>query len=678
MPRRRPITAEDLYDFRQITDLQISPDGTHLVYSEQRIDKKTEKTYTALWMVSIIPKGEPRQFTFGEHNDTRPRWSPDGSQIAFLSNRHDEKDTQIYLIPFGGGEARKLTSLKGYINAFEWSPDGTRLLVEFTAKSKAELKREEDERARKLGVVFRRVTRPFYKMDGLGFYPDNQQHLWIVDARSGKATQLTRDEAEIYSEYEAHWSPDGRTIVFCSNRSEDPDLHPDLTDLYLIPAEGGEMRKLETPAGSKGAPSFSPDGKFLAYFGNERPGDWWQNRRLWVLPVDGSEPPRDLTGQFDFEVGADVINDLAGAHKTTRPTWSADGERIYFQVSRRGRTTLHSIARDGSDLQTVIDEAGVVGQFHFDAAQTRLAYFFGTMDDPGQIRVRRLVRGRGRPTRTLTRVNRSLLNRIDLGSIEEVWFKGAAENDLQGWILKPPGFDPARKYPAILEIHGGPLTQYGEFFMHEFYYLAAQGYVVFFCNPRGGQGYGEEHAKAIWGGWGTVDYEDLMAWTDYVAARPYVDADRLGVTGGSYGGYMTLWIIGHTQRFKAAVAQRVVSNLLSMWGSSDFNWVFQQPIGNKPPWEDLQSYWRMSPIAYLGNARTPTKLIHSEQDHRCPIEQGEQAFIALRVQGVPTEFIRFPDEPHGLSRAGRTDRRVARLKHISEWMARYLEQQPAA
>lgn len=672
MPKRRAITPEDLYEFQQITDLQISPNGAHVLYSVQHIDRKTEKKYTNLWLVPI-GKGKPYQFTVGDHNDTHPRWSPDGAQIAFISNRHDETDSQIYIIPFGGGEARKLTDLKGYIGSFEWSPDGKHLLVEFTAKSAEELALEQDENAKKRGRVYRKVTRPFYKMDGLGFLPENQQHLWIVNVENGKGTQITGQGDEIHREEDAHWSPDGKTIVFCSNRTADPDMNPDLTDLYLIPAAGGEMRKLETPAGGKGAPSFSPDGKFLAWFGNERPGDWWQNQRLWVMPLDGSTPAQDLTGKFDFEVGADVINDLSGAHKTSRPTWSTDGQRIYFQVSRHGRTTLHSIARDGSDLQTIIDEPGVVGQFNLDKKQSRMAYFFGTLTDPGQIHFRRMNGTTGRIRRTLTSLNRRLLNRLNLGEIEAVWFKGAADNDLQGWILKPPNFDPAQKYPAILEIHGGPLTQYGEFFMHEFYYLAAQGYVVFFCNPRGGQGYGEAHAKAIWGGWGTVDYEDIMAWTDYVAALPYVDADRLGVTGGSYGGYMTLWVIGHTQRFKAAVAQRVVSNLVSMWGSSDFNWVFQQPVGNKPPWEDLQTYWQQSPIAFLGNARTPTKIIHSEQDHRCPIEQGEQAFIALRTQGVPTEFIRFPGEPHGLSRVGRTDRRVARLKHISEWMDKYLK-----
>jgi len=196
--------------------------------------------------------------------------------------------------------------------------------------------------------------------------------------------------------------------------------------------------------------------------------------------------------------------------------------------------------------------------------------------------------------------------------------------------------------------------------------------VVYFSNPRGGQGYGEEHAKAIWGDWGSVDYADLMAWADYMTRQPYIDTDRMGVTGGSYGGYMSLWIIGHTQRFKAAVAQRVVSNFVSMWGSSDLNWIFQEIVNDKPPWEDLEGIWSHSPMAHIGNAKTPTLIIHSEHDHRCPIEQGEQAFVALKTLGVDSEMVRFPDEPHGLSRAGRTDRRIVRLNHIKRWFDKYL------
>jgi len=339
-------------------------------------------------------------------------------------------------------------------------------------------------------------------------------------------------------------------------------------------------------------------------------------------------------------------------------------------VTRHGRGLLQSVALDGSDLQAVIDEAGVVGPYSFDRQQARLAYFLGRMDDPCQVWLREMAGGQARQ---LSAVNSKLLRGLDLGEIEEVWFEGAAGNDLQGWILKPPGFEPGKQYPSILEIHGGPLVQYGHYFMHEFYYLAAQGYVVYFSNPRGGRGYGEAHAKAIWGAHGTADYADLMAWADEVAKRPYIDRARMGVTGGSYGGYMTNWIIGHTDRFRAAVTQRSISNRISGWGSKDFNWHFQQMFDNQPPWEAVERYWEASPLKYLGNAKTPTLVIHSQQDLRCPLEQGEQVFVALKVLGVDTELVLFPDEPHGLSRGGRTDRRVVRLQHILRWFDRYLK-----
>jgi dipeptidyl aminopeptidase/acylaminoacyl peptidase len=317
----------------------------------------------------------------------------------------------------------------------------------------------------------------------------------------------------------------------------------------------------------------------------------------------------------------------------------------------------------------------VVGAFSFDKAQRRMAYFYGKLDDPAQVYVRDLSSGKDKQ---LTRHNQALLNSLDLGQIEELWFKGPDGNDLQGWILKPPAFDPSKKYPSILEIHGGPLTQYGKFFMHEFYYLASKGFVVYFSNPRGGRGYGEQHAKAIWGGWGDADYADLMTWADYMEKQPYIDPQRMGVTGGSYGGYMTVWIIGHTQRFKAAATQRCVSNFVSMWGSSDMNWVFQQTMSNKQPFADLQKFWDHSPIKYIGNAKTPTLVLHNENDLRCPIEQGEQVFVALKSLGVESEMVRFPDEFHGLSRAGRTDRRIARLNHIAGWFEKHLKGQEAA
>jgi dipeptidyl aminopeptidase/acylaminoacyl peptidase len=664
--KKRFITAEDLYDITLISDCRISPDGTHVAYTTQRIDRKTEKKYTNLW-AAPVKGGNPYQFTYGDHSDSAPRWSPDGSHIAFLSNRDDENQPQIYVIPFTGGEARKLTDLKGTIESFEWSPDGTRFVCCFQKKDQEEIEREENEQKKKLGIVSRHITRVFYKEDGKGFLPRERSHLWVVNAGTGKATQIT--DHEIYDEVEPTWSPDGNSIVFMSNRAEDPDLDPEATDVFVIPAKGGDFRKVDTPPGPKNSPWVSPDGKWIAYFGSEGKQIPWNLTRLWVVPFDGSAPAQNLTGNNDFNVASWTINDLPGSPPQMPPTWSRDSRKIYFQVAHHGNTVLKAITLD-KQLESVLEDTGVVGAFTLDTSQNILAYFHGDMKDPGELWVLDMKKG---SKTQITHVNKDLFTSLDLGEVEEVWFKGSAGNDLQGWILKPPDFDSSEKYPSILEIHGGPRVQYGNFFMHEFFFLAAQGYVVYFCNPRGGQGYGEAHSKSIWNVWGTVDYEDLMAWADYMEKKPYIDKKRMGVTGGSYGGYMTNWIIGNTQRFAAAVTQRSVSNLTSMYGSSDFNWAFQDEFGNEPPWENIENYWKQSPLKYMGNARTPTQVIHSENDLRANIEQGLQVFVALKRLGVDTELILFPDEPHGLSRTGRTDRRIARLNHMKRWFDTYLK-----
>ena len=664
----RLITAEDLYRLQTISSCEISPDGRHVVFSVHRVNKKTEEKYSNLWVVPT-DGGGARQFTHGDRRDVRPQWSRQGTEIAFLSNRADENQQQIYILPFAGGEALMLSDLKGTFGRFEWSPDGRQLVCSFRKKDEEEIRREQDEQKKKLGVVSRRIARVSYKFDEVGFLPKERWHIWIINARTGKAQQLTG--GEVHDEQEPRWSPDGQSIAFFSNRSEDPDFDPDAVDLFVMPATGGAPRKIEAPLGGKTLPSFSPDGDSIAYIGTEGRGDWWKNDGLWVVPADGKGKARDLTMGFDMTASTETIADV-GALEMTPPTWSQDGETIYFQVGRHGKTVLKSISLNGDNLLSVVEEDGVVGAFTLNKAQSKLAYFYGDITDPGQIWVRQVPNGR---SRKLTQFNRTPLRTADLGEVEEVWIKGPDGNDLQGWILTPPSFDASRKYPSILEIHGGPLAQYGRFFMHEFYYMAAQGYVVHFSNPRGGQGYGEEHAKAISNNWGTADYDDLMAWTDFVEQKPYVDKARMGVAGGSYGGYMTNWIIGHTDRFKAAVTLRSVSDLVSFYGSTDMNWVWEQVFGNEPPWEDVDNYWRQSPMRYIGNAKTPTMVIHSEQDLRCPIEQGEQVFVALKRMGVDTEMVRFPpsDESHGLSRGGRTDRRIERLRHILRWFDRYLK-----
>ncbi|MCB9099150.1 MAG: S9 family peptidase [Anaerolineales bacterium] len=668
MPRQKKlISADDLYRFSLNSGVQISPDGEQVVYCRQRIDQTSQRKYYNLWVVPASG-GRPRQFTYGDQVDAQPRWSPDGRAIAFISNRADEKQSQIYIIPFDGGEARPLTDLKGDFGGFEWSPDGKQLVFNFRKTDQAVLDREADSAKEKLGVVDRHITRLFYKQDGEGFLPQERWHIWMANTSTGRAKQLTKGDT--YDEFDPHWSPDGGKILFHSNRAADPDRDWDQADLYVISVANNELYQIETAPGPKSHARFSPDGWWIAFYQEGGRTNLWQNINLWVVPTHGNSPAVNLTGAFDLQVGHETLNDI-GSMQTIAPAWSADSRTLYFQVTHHGDTQLKSIAVDGTDLQDVVAETGVVDEFHLSRDSGKLAYLFATMTSPGEIMVIDPAAG---AARQLTRHHQALLRARDLGAVEEVWFKGPDGNDLQGWILTPPGFDPNQTYPSILEIHGGPMTQYGHFMMHEFYFLAAHGYVVYFCNPRGGLGYGEAHTKAIYNDWGNKDYADLMAWVDVVEQKPYIDRERMGVTGGSYGGFMTTWIIGHTNRFQAAVTQRSVSNSVSMFGSGDLASIWSALFGPTTHfWDDHETYWRQSPLKYIGQVKTPTLVIHSEDDLRCSIEQGEQVFIALKTLGVDTEFVRFPDESHGLSRGGRTDRRIARLNHILRWFDKYLK-----
>jgi dipeptidyl aminopeptidase/acylaminoacyl peptidase len=665
----RRITAEDLYKFELITEAEISPNGSHVVCSVQRVDQKNEKKYANLWVVPTNG-GNPVQFTAGDQMDTKPRWSPDGSQIAFLSNRDHEKQFQLYMIPATGGEAQKRTNLKGTFSSLNWSPDGTKILCQFRKKDPEAIEREKDEVKKELGVVARHVTRVFYKLDGEGYLPQERWHIWEIDIQSGESRQLTDDK--IHDQIHPGWSPDGKEIVFLSNQAQDPDLDPDQIEVFILDSQTGKTRKINTPEGPKRMPVWSPDGKWIAYVGSEGKGQWWADNSLWVVPSDGKGEAKNLTEEYQLDVYNSLINDLPGGFPETPVVWSADGSQIYFLTAQHGKTMIQSIQIDQKNsLKTVLDAGGVQGHYTVDKANTKLAYLQATFTTLAELWVYDLNENK---SNRLLSTNDKLLSELDLGRVEEVWFESADRTKVQGWILTPPGFDQSRTYPSIMEIHGGPRAQYGEMFMHEFYYLAAQGYVVYFCNPRGSRGYGQEFAKAIWNDWGTVDYQDLMAWADVIEKKPYIDPKRMGVTGGSYGGYMTVWIIGHTDRFQAAVTQRCVSNLLSMYGSSDMNWAFQVEFGDQTPWEAFENYWRQSPIKYIGNATTPTLVIHSEFDLRCPIEQSEQVFVSLKKLGVETEMVRFPDEFHGLSRGGRTDRRVVRLQHIQRWFDRFLNE----
>jgi dipeptidyl aminopeptidase/acylaminoacyl peptidase len=667
--RKRGVTPEDLLKMKVVTAVAISPDGERIVYVVEEIDEDENTYYSHLWMVDASG-GEPHRYTWGNVRDRTPCWSPDGNHIAFLSTRDHEDG--IYVMRTDGGEARRLTEQKGVFHSLSWSPDGTSLLCSFREMEKrSEEEKEKQKTGKAVQPVVREIGRLMYKMDGEGFRTKNRFHLWLFDVETGEGKQITRGR---YDDMHGSFSPSGRTIAFVSNRSRDVDRHLEEDDLWVIPAKGGKARRLEIPKGPKGLICWSPNGRHIAYVGHDRPGKGWGvvNYHIWVVPTRGRGKAMDLTPDYDRTAIDLTISDTREGLEPSVPTWSENGEEIFYTASDRGSTHLYRVSSSGGNPSKLFDFPCEVMGFSFSHKRDKVAMPLADPLAPGDVwLLRSKGRGWGEPTR-LTQVNRKLFSERVLSRPQEVTCRSHDGTEIHGWIMKPINWKRGRRYPAVVEIHGGPRVQYGNTYFHEFQVLVAAGYVVLYLNPRGSQGYGEEFADALTGKWGEADYPDIMAGVDALLKRGYVDHQRLGVTGGSYGGFMTNWIIGHTDRFRAAVTQRSVVNMVSMFGSSDGGYEMNREF-NSYPWDGTDLYRRLSPLTYVKEIRTPLLIIHSEQDLRCSIEQAEQLFCALKVLRRRVEFIRFPEEPHGLSRHGRPDRRVERLKRIVGWFDTYLK-----
>ncbi|TYB32109.1 MAG: S9 family peptidase [Candidatus Mcinerneyibacterium aminivorans] len=662
MNQKRDIKPEDLYDFELISGPELSKDGKTAVFEKQWVDKNSEKIYKNLYLLNTENQ-EISRFTTGKQLDMNPKWSNDGEKIAFLSNREDEKQFQLYLIPANGGEAVKLTDLNGIFGEIVWSPNDKEIVFTFSKKDEKLLEMEEDDSSK--GLTQRTITDMFYKNNGQGFLYRDKMHLWKINIENLNIKQLTSNNK--FSENNPVWDNKGDTIYFLSNRDENPEKNPYLSDICKIDSEGENLEVLDSRRGSKHSLNISPNGNYLSYVGFEIKEKYVKLDRLWIMDVRTNKE-MCLTEEYDRNIGSHTLGDMGEATFRT-PVWSRDSQNLYVQMTEHGKVTLNKVEIRDKRIKRIINKKGVVGKFSVN--NDEIYYYFKSFTDPNQLYKYNTKSGEDS---RLTEINRKILDKINLKEPEEVWLENEDSKKLQGWILKPPKFDKNKEYPSILEIHGGPRAQYGWGFMHEFHYLASKNYIIYFSNPRGGDGYGQKHMEAIDNQWGTVDYKDLMSWTDYMENKDYIDKKRMGVTGGSYGGYMTNWIITHTDRFKAAVTQRCVSNLISFWGSSDMNWLTQILFGSlKAPWDDFDNYWNQSPMKYMDNVETPTMVIHSENDLRCDIEQAEQVFTALKYRGVETKFVRFPEENHGLSRNGRTDRRISRLKNILEWFEKYLK-----
>jgi dipeptidyl aminopeptidase/acylaminoacyl peptidase len=678
--RGKPVRPEDLLEFRIPRAGALSPDGSRYVFSVQ-VPRDDRKGYDSHLHLADLAGGTVRQFSYGKRGDGAPIFSADGAMIAFVSKRGHHPG--IHLIPADGGEARTLVEKDGAFSDLSFSPDGRQLLCVFrpndppdpdrppAADRKAEKPgtgaEEQKPPAAKEAPVYRHIDRLFYRLDGAGFLPREEGQLWLFDIETGAGRQLTRGKR---GAAQPAFSPDGRRIAFVRNIRPNRDLEMDWTDLFVIPARGGRPRRIPTPPGPAYSPQFSPDGKTIAYFGHDEfEAHWFANLRPWVVPASGRGKARCLAPRFDYPAYDQTITDTGGTIGfSLKPVWSSDGRALHFVSSRDGYTALFRVPLRGGTPRQLTPEKIHLQAISLSGDARTAAGIASTPTRPPEVFAFDLRTGEQRP---LTELNREFRRTRRLSAPQRVVIRSTENTRVEAWILKPPGFSPRRKYPAIVEIHGGPQAQYGYSFFHEFHCLAARGYVVFYSNPRGSRGYGRAFAEAIRGDWGNRDFADVMAGTDYLVRRPYVDEKRIGITGGSYGGFMTNWAVGHTRRYKAAVTQRSVVDLVPFFGSSDVGFAFRNTFGTYP-WEDLEVYRRQSPLTFARNIRTPLLIIHSENDLRCNIEQAENLFATLKVLRRRVELVRFPGEPHGLSRGGRPDRRVVRLRKILDWFERYL------
>ncbi|WP_106765856.1 alpha/beta hydrolase family protein [Paenibacillus faecalis] len=664
MSEQRVITAEDLHRMHWISDPVVSRQSGAICYISRTVSDKHDGYHSHIRMMDAngvrdIP------FTAGEQ-DTAPAWSPDGSQIAFL--RKQEHTRQVWLISAGGGEARVITNMEYGVSAFQWSPDGKALLfkTETDIDKKHEPHSEKNNHSEMPEATI--VDRIKFKSDGVGLWNGRRSHLFLLDLLTKECIQLTSGAFDVAS---FAWSADSCKIAYTATKpsAECPD--PDLrfsNDLFVVDREGKESKQMTDGNLSINSISYTPDGQFILMLADNRSHGFATLTKIYLIPANGGTY-RALYEDLDHQLGYSCVSDMRSGG-VRAPLFSQDGRYVYLQVTRNGSVHIGRFALNGSEHQIILRGEREIYQFDL-APDDNIIFAAADSLQPGDLFSYNRTNGE---EKRLTHCNEELWAELSLSEPEMFTFNTSDDWPIQGWIMKPIDFKEGSKVPAILEIHGGPQLMYGHTFMHEFQLLAAAGYAVFYINPRGSQGYGQTHVNTVRGDYGGRDYQDLMEAVDYVIKTfPYIDETRIGVTGGSYGGFMTNWIVGHTKRFKAAVTQRSISNWISFHGVSDIGYLFthDQIWGN--PWDDLEKLWKHSPIAYVKNVQTPLLILHGEQDLRCPIEQAEQLFVALKQLGKVTRLVRFPDADHNLSRSGHPYLRISRLKHIIGWFEEHME-----
>jgi dipeptidyl aminopeptidase/acylaminoacyl peptidase len=645
-PRDR-LSIDLFLDWEYVNSPQLSPDGSQIVYTRRWTDKVNDTYVDEVWIMNA-DGARNRFFVKG----SQPRWSPDGRRIAYVAQGQPQ-GAQVFVKWLDAPGETQITHAERAPSSIQWSPDGKS--IAFTSNVPATQQFKVSMPQRPAGAKWveppRVIDRLDYRADASGWRPEGYSHIFLISDDGGTPRQLTEGD---YNDSGIEWTPNGESILFTSLRRPDAEYAFRESDIYAVNVHSKDVRALTDRKGPDSNPVVSPDGRLIAYTGFDQTDDTYRVNHLYVMNADGSDK-RELAADFDRAV-AD-------------PHWAADGSGIYFTTEDRGTDNLwFEPLRGGAPRQITQG----THQFRL-GSMSRDGLVAGTLttsQTPADVAVVSLKQ----PTaiRRLTHVNADLLEGRRLGAVEEVWYDSVGGKKIQGWIVKPPDFDPSKKYPLILYIHGGPHSMYGVGFNFEFQNHAANGYVVLYTNPRGSTGYGEQFGNAIKNAYPGDDYTDLMNGVDEVAKRGYIDTNNLFVCGGSGGGVLTSWIVGHTDRFAASVVMKPVVNWYSFVGTTDSSaWYYNF---SKLPWEDPAEHLRRSPITYVGNVKTPTMVMDGELDLRTPIEQTEQYYRALKLRRVPTLMVRLPDEYHGFN-ADWTNRhpsnRIAQILYLRGWFEKY-------
>ena len=654
------LELRDVFELEWAGDPRISPDGRQVVYVRNSFDIMTDKKVSDLWIVDV-EGARQRALTSRPEVEDSPRWSPDGSRIVYVSS--DDRTTAIWLRWIGTDDRALLANTPRRPHRLTWSPNGDwiafSMLVPETRDPLVELPKKPEKAD--WGDPFLEIDELKYRADGEGYLEDGYTHLFVLPAEGGTPRQLTTGPYN--HDGRISWTPDGHSLIVSAHRHDEWEYEPRDTEIYQVPLADGAVRALTNRRGPDHSPAVSPDGSLIAFLGFDDRYQGYQVTDLYLMQLaDGTV--RSLTADLDRSV--------------SDPVWRADGAGLFVKYDDEGNTRL-AFVTTGGEVSTLAKDLGglSLGRPYSGSAFSvsddgRFAFTFSRPDHPADV----AVSGPGfSAPRRLTALNDDLFAGKELAEVEEIWYASSFDGRrIQAWIAKPPGFDASRRYPLILEIHGGPFANYGDRFSAEVQLYAASGYVVLYANPRGSTSYGAEFGNLIHHAYPSQDYDDLMSGVDEVIALGYVDEENLFVTGGSGGGVLTAWIVGKTNRFRAAVSAKPVINWYSFVLTADNSAFFSRWWFPGLPWDHLDHYMARSPLSLVGNVTTPTMLLTGEEDYRTPISESEQFYTALKLRKVPTMLVRIPDASHGI--AAKPSNLIGKVAYVLGWFDRFRGEPP--